>query len=103
MWENFLSQILANGVWACLFVILLAFTLKENKAREQAYEAAISSLTDRLKAVETIACEVKEISQTAENILLAVSELKPKNAKGARAKNTVVVGEDDDKREIKVC
>ena len=104
MWENFLSQVLANGVWACLFVFLLAFTLKENKSREQAYSTAIAELTERLKVVECVASELKSISLNTENILLAVSELKPKSVKSQRmAKTAVSEGEEDDKREVKVC
>ncbi|MGN0795894.1 MAG: BhlA/UviB family holin-like peptide [Christensenellales bacterium] len=104
MWENFLSQVLANGVWACLFVFLLAFTLKENKMREQAYSKAIAELTERLKVVECVANELKSISSTTENILLAVTELKPKSVKNQRlAKNAVSMEEEDAKREVKVC
>ncbi len=61
MVEQLVSMIVANGLWAALFCILLAFELKDSRRRESRYTATINSLSERLGAVNAVKTETAEI------------------------------------------
>ena len=57
-----------QGIWAVLFVFILIYVLKEQKERDEKagereanYQGIIAKLTDRLKAIDDIGEDVKEI------------------------------------------
>ena len=61
MWEEVFSVALSNGIFACMFVILLAYELKDSRQREKRYQNTIDVLSLRLGAVEDIKDDVLEI------------------------------------------
>ena len=57
-----------QGLWAVLFIFILVYVLKEQKERDEKagereanYQSIIAKLTDRLKAMDDIGEDVKEI------------------------------------------
>jgi uncharacterized protein YktB (UPF0637 family) len=57
-----------QGIWAVLFIFILVYVLKEQKERDEKagereanYQSIIAKLTDRLKAMDDIGEDVKEI------------------------------------------
>jgi hypothetical protein len=57
-----------QGIWAMLFIFILVYVLKEQKERdekaaerEENYQSIIAKLTDRLKTIDNIGEDVKEI------------------------------------------
>jgi uncharacterized protein YktB (UPF0637 family) len=57
-----------QGIWAMLFIFILIYVLKEQKERDEKagereanYQSIIAKLTDRLKAMDDIGEDVKEI------------------------------------------
>ncbi|MEY8001445.1 BhlA/UviB family holin-like peptide [Clostridium sp. Mt-5] len=57
-----------QGIWAMLFIFILVYVLKEQKERdekaaerEENYQNIIAKLTDRLKTLDNIGEDVKEI------------------------------------------
>ncbi|MCH3962702.1 MAG: BhlA/UviB family holin-like peptide [Clostridium sp.] len=57
-----------QGIWAMLFIFILIYVLKEQRERDEKagereanYQSIIAKLTDRLKAMDDIGEDVKEI------------------------------------------
>ncbi|CAB1242794.1 Bacteriocin UviB [Clostridiaceae bacterium BL-3] len=57
-----------QGLWAVLFIFILIYVLKEQKERDEKagereanYQTIIAKLTDRLKVMDNIGEDVKEI------------------------------------------
>lgn len=63
MWEEVFSIALTNGIFACLFVALLVYELKDSRAREKKYQNTIDVLAIRLSSVEQIKQDVDDIKQ----------------------------------------
>ena len=61
MWQEVFSVALTNGIFACLFVALLVYELKDSSAREKKYQKTIDTLASRLGTVENIKEDVDEI------------------------------------------
>lgn len=99
MWEEFLGQVLANGVWATMFVFLLIYVLRDSKVREQAYMETVKALTDRLKVVEDVAVVISAIASNTDNILY---ELTNRGSKWKVSKKSVMEGEKDYESKNKV-
>ena len=72
MWQEILNIVISNGIFATLFVLLLAYLLKDSSKREQKYSDTIKNLSDNLdKALnlENESEEIKEqISKTSEKL-----------------------------------
>lgn len=63
MWNEVFSVALTNGIFACLFVGLLVYELKDSRAREKKYQKTIDILSLRLSSVETIKEDVIDIKK----------------------------------------
>ncbi len=63
MWEEVFSIALTNGIFACLFVALLVYELRDSRAREKKYQKTIDVLAVRLSSVEQIKQDVDDIKQ----------------------------------------
>ncbi len=63
MWNEVFSVALTNGIFACLFVALLVYELKDSRAREKKYQKTIDILSLRLSSVETIKEDVIDIKK----------------------------------------
>ena len=56
MWQEILNIVISNGIFAVLFVLLLAYLLKDGSKREQKYSDTIQNLGENLNK----ALDVKE-------------------------------------------
>jgi len=63
MWSDVFNIAISNGIFACLFVALLAFTLKDSHKREIKYQDIINKLATKLNTVDEIKQDVSEIKQ----------------------------------------
>ena len=61
MWSDIFNIALSNGIFACLFVSLLIYVLKDSRKRESKYQHIIDSLSTKLKTVDDIKQDVTEI------------------------------------------
>ena len=43
MWEKIFTMAISNGIFACLFVALLVYELKDSRTREKKYQKTITS------------------------------------------------------------
>ncbi len=64
MWDEVFSVALTNGIFACLFVALLIYELKDSRQREKKYQKTIDTLSSRLVTIEKIHEDIDEIKQT---------------------------------------
>ncbi len=64
MWDEVFGVALTNGIFACLFVALLIYELKDSRQREKKYQKTIETLTSRLVTIEKVHEDVDEIKQT---------------------------------------
>lgn len=62
-WEFIIEQVLANGLWAALFIGLMIYILKDANIREQKYQKVISDLTNNIKLINEIKIDIKEIKE----------------------------------------
>lgn len=67
--EQLISMVVANGLWAALFCILLAFEIRDSRRRESKYTATISSLSARLDIVNAVKSDTEEIKADAKTIM----------------------------------
>lgn len=63
-----ISTVVANGIWAMLFVFLLVFELKDSRKRESRYTLTIQALSDRLSAVNDIKLDSEDIKSDTQTI-----------------------------------
>jgi len=63
MWDEVFSVALTNGVFACLFVALLIYELKDSRQREKKYQNTIDALSSQMSSLETIKEDIEEIKQ----------------------------------------
>ena len=63
-----ISTVVANGIWATMFVFLLVYELKDSRKRETRYTLTIQALSDRLSAVNEIKLESKDIKSDTNSI-----------------------------------
>ncbi len=61
MWEKIFTMAISNGIFACLFVALLIYELKDSRTREKKYQKTIDSLANRLQTVEKISEDIDEM------------------------------------------
>ena len=46
MWEEIFNLALSNGLWAVLFLGLLAYVLRDSRRRERKYQATVDALIE---------------------------------------------------------
>ena len=63
MWEQVFSVALSNGIFACLFVALLVYQLKDSRAREKKYQSTINALATNLSCIKKVEEDVEEIKK----------------------------------------
>lgn len=63
MWDEIFSMAITNGIFACLFVALLVYELKDSRTREKKYQKTIDTLGARLQTVEKISEDVDEMKK----------------------------------------
>lgn len=61
IWNDVVSIIVSNGVFAILFVWLFLYMLKDSKNRETKYQQTIQELTTHLQTLEDVKEDLTEI------------------------------------------
>lgn len=61
IWNDIISIVVSNGIFAILFVWLFFFQLKDSKIREEKYQNTIESLTSHLQILEDVREDLDEI------------------------------------------
>ena len=60
-WNELISVIVSNGIFAILFVWLFWYQLKDSAKREVKYQQTIEQLTSHLKVLENVQQDLTEI------------------------------------------
>jgi len=68
MWDEIFNIALSNGIFACLFVALLVYVLKDSRKREAKYQNTIDVLANKLSTVDEIKEDVTEIKKKINHI-----------------------------------
>ena len=63
IWNDIISIVVSNGVFAILFVWLFGYQLKDSKTREERYQQTIESLTTHLQILEDVKEDLSEIKE----------------------------------------
>lgn len=63
MWQEIISVIVSNGIFAVLFVFLFVYQLKDIKKREEKYQQTIDELSAHIGVVEKIKEDVEYLKQ----------------------------------------
>ena len=63
LWEQIISVVVSNGIFAILFVGLFFYQLKDSKRREEKYQKTIEDLTIHLDIIEDVKEDVKELKK----------------------------------------
>lgn len=61
--ESIWEVVLQSGIFACLFVWLLFYQLKDSSAREKKYIEIIEKLSNQIDVIEDVQEDVKEIKK----------------------------------------
>ena len=63
LWQEIVSVIISNGIFAVLFVILFCYQLKDSKNREERYQKTIEDLTEHLGVIDEIKQDVEYLKE----------------------------------------
>ena len=63
LWQEIVSVIISNGIFAVLFVILFYYQLKDSKNREERYQKTIEDLTEHLGVIDEIKADVEYLKE----------------------------------------
>ena len=61
MWQEIMSVVISNGIFAILFVLLFFYQLRDSKQREEKYQKTISDLTEHIGIIQDIKEDVEEL------------------------------------------
>lgn len=61
IWNEIISIVVSNGVFAILFVCLFMYQLKDSAKRETKYQDTIDKLTENLKILQDVQKDVGDI------------------------------------------
>ena len=61
IWNEIISVVVSNGIFATLFVLLFFYQLKDSSKREKAYQKTITELTEHLDMIEDVKQEVEQL------------------------------------------
>ena len=61
IWNEVVSIVVSNGVFAILFVWLFLYMLKDSRNRETKYQQTIEQLTTHLQTLEEVKDDLTEI------------------------------------------
>lgn len=63
MWNEIVSMVVSNGIFAVLFVWLFFYQMKDSSNREKKYQQTIENLTKTLSTLEDVKEEIKDIKE----------------------------------------
>ena len=61
LWQEIMSVVISNGVFAILFVLLFFYQIKDSKQREEKYQQTITELTKHIGTINEIKEDVEEL------------------------------------------
>ena len=61
LWQEIMSVVISNGIFAILFVLLFFYQIKDSKQREDKYQQTISELTKHIGTINEIKEDVEEL------------------------------------------
>ena len=61
MWQEIMSVVISNGIFAILFVLLFFYQIKDSKQREEKYQQTIAELTKHIGTINEIKEDVEEL------------------------------------------
>ncbi len=61
IWNDIISIIVSNGVFAVLFVWLFCYQLKDSSKRETKYQQTIEQLTSHLQILDDVKQDISDI------------------------------------------
>jgi len=67
LWEQIVSMVISNGIFATLFVGLFCYQLKDSRKREDKYQKTIEDLTVHLDIIEDVKEDVAELKEIVIN------------------------------------
>ena len=67
IWNDILSIVVSNGIFAILFVWLFWYQLKDSSKRENKYQDTIGQLTSHLKILEDVKQDLTDIKDKKKN------------------------------------
>lgn len=67
IWNDIISIVVSNGVFAILFVWLFWYQLKDSAKRETKYQQTIEQLTTHLQILEDVKDDLTEIKDMLKN------------------------------------
>ncbi len=67
IWNDILSIVVSNGIFAILFVWLFWYQLKDSTKRENKYQETIGQLTAHLKILEDVKQDLTDIKDFLKN------------------------------------
>lgn len=63
IYNEIISIIISNGVFAILFVLLFCYQLKDGRQREEKYQNTIEELTTHLQILEDVRQDLDDIKE----------------------------------------
>ena len=63
MWNEVLSTVVSNGIFAVLFVWLFFYQMRDSSKREEKYQQTIETLTNNLSTLEDVKQELLDIKE----------------------------------------
>ena len=67
IWNEIISIVVSNGIFAILFVWLFVYQLKDSSKREVKYQQTIESLTARLQVLDDVKQDLNDIKEFLRN------------------------------------
>lgn len=61
LWQEIMSVVISNGIFAVLFVLLFFYQLRDSKQREAKYQKTIADLTSHIGTINEIKEDVEEL------------------------------------------
>ena len=61
LWQEIMSVVISNGIFAVLFVLLFFYQLRDSKQREAKYQQTIDELSKHIGVVHEIKEDVEEL------------------------------------------
>ena len=63
IWQEIISVVISNGVFAVLFVLLFCYQIKDSKQREAKYQTTIEQLSKHIGTIEEIKEDVQQLKE----------------------------------------
>ncbi len=63
IWNEIISIVVSNGIFATLFVFLFFYQLKDSSKRENKYLKTIETLTDSLQTLDDVKQDISDIKE----------------------------------------